>query len=269
MNLVNYHVHTSLSPDSEAQIYEMVSASIASGIEEICITDHCDLVDGYGKYNPDPLDLKLYFSHISSAQRLFGDKIRIKSGIELGEGIVDPDLADKIAGRPELDFVISATHNLEGMSDYFFLRFLSEKECRECIEEYLDAMLATAKLTDYDVLAHLTYPLRYMRTRDGWNVDFRPYDELMRELFHVVVGRSKGIELNTSGYKNNGGEPMPPKYLLDMYKDCGGEIITIGSDAHKPEMIAAGLRDGYELLRETGFNYITIYDKREPEFIKI
>lgn len=269
MYLVNYHAHTNYSPDSEARLYEMVAAAIAAGIRELCITDHCDIVDGYGKYSPNPLDLDLYFNSISSAQRLFGDKIKLKYGIELGEGIVDAKLANRIAARPELDFVISATHNLEGMRDYFFLRFISEKECYERIEEYLESMLATATHTDYDVLAHLTYPLRYMHARDGWNVDFRPYDELLREIFAVVIGRGKGIELNTSGFINNGGEPMPPRYLLDMYKNCGGEIITIGTDAHKPELIAAGLPDGYELLRQSGFEYLTVYTRHEPEFIKI
>ena len=46
----------------------------------------------------------------------------------------------------------------------------------------------------------------------------------------------------------------------------GGEIITIGSDAHTPEGIANGFNRAAEVLSECGFKYYTIFENRLPEF---
>ena len=108
-----------------------------------------------------------------------------------------------------------------------------------------------------------------MRVRDGVDVDLRPFDERVRELLGHVVARGRGIELNTSGYLNCGGEPMPPEYLLRLYRSLGGEIVTVGSDAHVPERMASYLAEGMELLRHVGFRYVTVFTGRKPEFIKL
>jgi len=49
----------------------------------------------------------------------------------------------------------------------------------------------------------------------------------------------------------------------------GGEIITIGSDAHKPENICGYFNRAEEVLKECGFKYYTIFEKRVPEFKKL
>ena len=48
--------------------------------------------------------------------------------------------------------------------------------------------------------------------------------------------------------------------------DCGGEIITLGSDAHQAEQVARTVPLGEELLRRAGFRYITTFASRRPEF---
>jgi histidinol-phosphatase (PHP family) len=60
---------------------------------------------------------------------------------------------------------------------------------------------------------------------------------------------------------------MPPAYILRQYRDLGGDLITIGTDAHEPQHMASGLEQGMELLRQTGFRYITLYKHRNPQQI--
>ena len=54
--------------------------------------------------------------------------------------------------------------------------------------------------------------------------------------------------------------------MLKLYRSMGGEIITIGSDAHVPEHIGFHFDEAQELLRSCGFRYFTTYTRRKPEF---
>lgn len=57
--------------------------------------------------------------------------------------------------------------------------------------------------------------------------------------------------------------------LLELYRDCGGELITLGSDAHRPEDVGKGIAQAQELLRTVGFRYFTVYHRRTPQFIRL
>jgi histidinol-phosphatase (PHP family) len=64
-------------------------------------------------------------------------------------------------------------------------------------------------------------------------------------------------------------ETMPPVSLLRLYRECGGEIITIGSDAHQKEYVGLYQKEAGELLQEAGFNYLTTFTCRKPEFHRL
>jgi histidinol-phosphatase (PHP family) len=65
------------------------------------------------------------------------------------------------------------------------------------------------------------------------------------------------------------GELLPNETLLRRYKELGGELITVGSDAHIPSDVGKDVDTACELLKEIGFRYITVYKNREPIQIKI
>ncbi|MPN15026.1 hypothetical protein SDC9_162355 [bioreactor metagenome] len=88
-------------------------------------------------------------------------------------------------------------------------------------------------------------------------------------MFKILREKGRGIELNTSGMRQKLGEPMPPVSLLKLYRDCGGEIVTVGSDAHRSCDVGKGIPQGYDMLKEAGFSYVTIYKQRKPEFIRL
>ena len=64
-------------------------------------------------------------------------------------------------------------------------------------------------------------------------------------------------------------ELHPCTAVLKRYKELGGEIITIGSDAHKPENLLHHFSRAKAVLEECGFKYYTIFEKREPQFISL
>ena len=63
--------------------------------------------------------------------------------------------------------------------------------------------------------------------------------------------------------------PNPNPEIIKRYKEFGGEIITVGSDAHTPEYIASNFDIAKDILLDCGFRYYTIFKSRKPEFLKL
>ena len=61
--------------------------------------------------------------------------------------------------------------------------------------------------------------------------------------------------------------PLPD--ILARYKEMGGELITIGSDAHVPEKIAGRFEETAEILQSLGFRYYAVYSDRKPQMLPL
>lgn len=265
---VNYHFHSLCSFDAEHSLVDMCAAAERFGVTELCLTDHCDLIDENGRIN-DSWDWKNIDAQIAQARERFRGKLNIRRGIELGQAILRPEAAERVLSEPGIDFVLGSMHNCRSGLDYYWIDFQTEQQCYELMEEYLQCLLELSRTDYFDSLAHLTYPLRYMRGRSGLKVDFRPYDDLVYEILKTLVHRGKALELNTSGYRNNSGEPLPPEYILGMYRGLGGDLITVGTDAHEPGHMNDGLEKGMALLEHCGFRYVTLYENRKPRQVPL
>ena len=57
--------------------------------------------------------------------------------------------------------------------------------------------------------------------------------------------------------------------MLKRYHELGGEIITVGADAHKPEHVAYDFDKVSNILKDAGFIYYTVFENRVPAFIKL
>ena len=49
------------------------------------------------------------------------------------------------------------------------------------------------------------------------------------------------------------------------YRELGGEIVTVGADAHRPEHVAYDFERAGEILRSCGFRYLLAGIYEEPE----
>lgn len=256
--------------DGHASMADMARAAAEAGLAQLCFTDHCDLLDENGRPNPAPFDWAAEDAAYGAALEAVDGRIDLRLGMELGEALEDPALAARLLAHRPLDFVIGSQHNLPGQADYYFQRFSSVPQCEALTASYLEQLIALSRHPAlYDVIGHITYPMRYMRWRDGVPVEFDREGDRTGALLRSVIEQGRGIELNTSGYVNCGGAPMPHEAILRRYRAMGGEIVTVGSDAHVPERISQGLADGMALLRRCGFRYFTVYRDRTPEFLPL
>lgn len=266
------HSHSHASPDGHGTVSEMALSAISKGLSELYVTDHCECHGFFERDNlPDDVlyyNYKCYESERQEAIKLYGDRIRLPRAVEIAQGHESPDVYRDIL-RTEFDFVIGSLHNLRGETDFYYMKdFHSVEYCNGLLKRYISELFETIALGGFDVLAHLTYPLRYMKYKYGFDVSLDTYRAEISDMFRTLIGSGRGIELNISGLRG-GNVTYPGMSELKLYRSLGGEIITVGTDAHKPEDVGAHLDDGYAMLREAGFKYYTLFHARKPEFIPL
>ena len=100
--------------------------------------------------------------------------------------------------------------------------------------------------------------------------EYAPYGELIDEILKLIIGKGKGLEINTSSFRYGMGDlTTPSAAILKRYQKLGGEIVTFGSDAHFPKDIAFMYDWAVDFLCETGFKYLTVFEQRRPAFVKL
>ena len=263
MYAVDYHLHSRHSFDGQESVEAICRAALARGRQEIAITDHLDIFSD--RPFEATLDVAACFAEIRQAQETFAGQLIIRTGVELGQPQANPADAARFFAEFSPDFVIGSIHNMENDVDLYDYDWSGLDEFK-VYDHYLDWLMELARDYDFDVMGHLTYPLRYVYEARSVRFPLERYTDRFAELFRLLVQRGKGIECNTSGYAQKIGESLPPLELLRLYHDCGGEIITLGSDAHQAEQVARTVPLGEELLRRAGFRYITTFASRRPEF---
>ena len=130
-------------------------------------------------------------------------------------------------------------------------------------------MYDLANFDHYDVLGHLTYAQRYIVKTFGPQFELRRFEEKIRAILGRVIANGRGIEINTSGLRQGLGFTMPDYWVAGIYRELGGEILTVGSDAHYPEHVGANIPEVTEALREIGFRYLTVFRERKPVMVPI
>jgi len=268
----DFHVHSNISLDSREPMANSIQAAIDLGFDAICLTDHFDLIAAEvpGKrIGAEMHDVWIRsYAEIEAARAQFGDRIEILLGMELGEAVQDLTSAKSAASTPGLDYLLGSIHAVTGIKDFYYLDYPDLATCLSLAEVYLDENIALVKDGYLDCLAHVGFLNRYTVPL-GFRIDFMLFEEKLRHLFRLLVESGRGIELNTSGLRQGVGSAFPSLPILRLYKECGGEIVTVGSDAHCAAHVGRHFDEAYDLLQEAGFRYQTIFRQRKPTFIPL
>ncbi len=268
-NRIDLHMHTKSSFDGNYSAADMTKSAVKNELATIAFTDHFD-VDFYERHNLGVRQQTSY-EDICSAQESFGDKIRILRGIEMGQPTYDIALTEESLERYEYDFVIGSIHNPRNQPDYgdFNYASLSQAEIYAMLDNYFEEELLLAKWNRFDTFAHLTYPMRYIVQAGRNDIELDRYDDITDEIFKVIAANGKALEINTSGLRQPIGKTMPTENYVRRFRELGGELLTLGSDAHFTEHVGAGIDSGYEIAESCGFKYVTYFKGRKPVQVKI
>ena len=268
MYLADHHIHSCCSPDSEAPLSEMLRAAQAAGLSDLCATDHCDLLDLDGG-RVTGLDWAPILTQYQAARGDCPAGVKLRLGLGAGRCPGGPGLRRRHPLRrgPGLCYRLPSTTSAPptGGKDFYFLDYTTPRACYEALDDYFDSLAQLVHLDCWDTMGHIIYPLRYMQKIPGHPVTLERYQDRLRALLTGVAQAGRAIEVNTwCGRTVTQWQP-----LLELYRDCGGELITLGSDAHRPEDVGKGIAQAQELLRTVGFRYFTVYHRRTPQFIRL
>lgn len=267
--IADFHLHTDHSGDSTAPMETQIRAGLARGLSYMCFTDHYDPEFPYENV-PDvaagtfELDYNSYRQEFLQMRNRYGDRIDLRFGIEIG---LQPHLGDYLRSyfstHAEYDFIIGSNH-LCGGTDPYYPAFLESITEEEALSLYLEDTLKNIKaFPDIDSCGHLDYVARYLPHRDV----FYTYDrfaDLIDPILRELTDRGIALEVNTApllkGFRYF--NPLPD--ILKRYREMGGDLITIGSDAHVPEKIAGCFDKTAQILLALGFTHYAVYKERKP-----
>lgn len=273
----DFHTHSSNSGDCDTPMNEQILSAINKNIDFLCITEHMDIdyplpseefMDDYCDFN---LDAKTYHDEYLKMKAKYEDSnpdFALYFGVEIGmqEHLTDKN-NDFVKSQP-FDFVIASAHLLNGL-DPFYDNFWKGKTDSEVYREYFESIYKNICLfNNFDVLGHLDYIVRYGRTKD-MNYSYSDYADIIDSILKKLIELGKGIEINTGGLKDGLKYTNPCPDIVKRYHDLGGEIITIGSDAHKPGFIAYEFSTAEKILKSAGFDHYNIFVNRKPVNINL
>lgn len=255
--------------DSEADPLEEILAAKSRGIDDLIFTDHCDCnyeLATLPGMDPWPfLEVEEYWKYMNDLRNTSGYDFGI--GVEIGQSTQALERANGVIASHEWDFVIGSLHNMKNDYDFSLIDY-STRNVDKTFKDYFEELYDTAKINNFSVLGHLYYPIRYVLAQ-GLELDLSKYDAEMHDILKVVAQNGKGIEVNLKGFDPAKGNLIPNLKYVKMFREVGGEIITVGSDGHTPDAVGQYVTEATEMIKEAGFNYVSKFRKMKPTFERI
>lgn len=265
--MYDFHLHSNFSMNSKASMDSMCISAIEKDLKGICFTDHIDL-----DVTSNKLDFKFrvvdYLKDLRSMKYRYKKKLQVFSGVEIGMQTHLLDRYDDIIESYKFDFVIMSIHAL-GENSMFIGDYLDNVDPLEALDTYYNTMYECVKSYDnYDVLGHIDFIDRYFLDKSHMP-KFDKVFPLIEEILKLVIKNGKGIEINTSSLRHGLDYLHPKLSILKLYRDLGGEIITIGSDACSPQSVGGDLKLAENLLKNLGYKKAYIFKERKKFPINI
>lgn len=276
MIISDFHTHSSNSGDCDEKMQSQIEAALNKGIKHLCITDHNDFdyPDPLPKYIDEScsflLDVDTYYNEYLKMKDKYctnsSNDFNLYFGVELGMQLQVVEENKILATKYPFDFIIASSHVLYH-EDPYYPEFYEGRSEIKINNDYFESIYENiCEFNDFDVYGHLDYIFRYGKTK---TYNFNDYRDVIEPILKKIVSMGKGIEINTCGLRNNMKYPNPSPEILKMYKDLGGEIITVGSDAHSSKHVAWEFNIAESILKNCGFEYYTIFKNRKPDFLKL
>lgn len=261
--IVDFHVHTDNSYDGNHSATFICEKAELLNLRAVAFTDHCEVDRCITDYPHERAVFQTYFE-IAKVKSAFKGKLLVLNGIELGQPTYAPEIAERILSSQNFDVVIGSIHNLRNGFDPYYGESFTEDETKSFMTEYFDEMIELCKWGNFDVLAHLTYPLRYFYAKSSILVDLNDYKKQVDEILTLIAKKDIALEINTAGLRQKLNRLQPETDIVKRFKELGGKYISVGSDAHYAQDLAKGIVDAYKSAYDAGFNSITLFQNRSP-----
>lgn len=262
----DFHMHSDFSADCKTPADQMIRQAIELGLDGICFTEHHDLEV------PADLDFSIdfdrYFSRMQDLREQYQGQIQLQIGMEFGLQMQLSSVLQDLTKTYPFDFIIASQHFVDHADPYYPV-FFEGKEERIAYEQFFQEQYETLiRFKDFDTLGHMDYIVRYGPDQNKY-YSYKAYADYIDPILNYLIENGKCLEVNTGGYRYGLGETNPASDVLKRYRELGGELITVGSDAHTPDYIHYEFDRTCEALLQLGFRYYTVFEQRQPTHLPL
>jgi histidinol-phosphatase (PHP family) len=264
---INYHLHNQYSADGRGSTEETLHSAIDLGFEEICFTNHVEVLDPEtSEWAVDLVEARERFEHqqheIERLQPEFPE-LRILLGVEYEFRPEWVETLDALTDSVDFDMIIGSVHVVDGyqVSGGSVGGYFKDRDIAETYGRYFEVVEEMLEWGGFDVVGHLDLVKRFGAKYYG-PFDATPFESQVRGILDKMVGKGLGLEVNTSGVVQAPAEPYPGLDILKWAKEAHVATVTIGTDSHVPTSFEQGWEVGDLLLRRAGFTEITLFSHR-------
>ena len=256
----DYHVHSNNSCDCRIPMADMCRAAIQNGIPEIAFTEHFNRKPEdmcYEKYDPAP-----YFRDLEACRAEFGPQgLIVKAGIEVGEMHLYRDQVNAVLNAWPYDLVLGSLHWNNGES-VFERSYFQKRDLPGAAREYFAELTEMVEAGGFNIMSHLDV-IKRMGYQVYNHFDITELEEYVRPVLAACIKQGIAPEINTSALRMAVKQTHPTLEAIRWYREMGGELLSIGSDSHRPDQLGFGLDRAIELAREAGFSSLTKFAGRK------
>lgn len=275
--LTDIHTHTKFSHDGKSTPQQMADCAVQKGMLFYGISEHFDYdleVDS-GRVLQSRESEEEYFHTCRHLQEDYAGCLNVLIGGEFA--YTNTEKAHTMYAftqekyRP--DYVINSVHCPLGSGvDYctkqHFYKDGVLREKGEAYREYLFAVKASLFAPyAYDIVGHITYPIRYAPYEDR-GMTIAEFGAEIDEILSIIIEKDKILEINSST-KGLSDICLPNAEILKRYYALGGRKVSYGSDAHGEDRLCDKREEVVTLLKEIGFTAITVPCKGEHIEVKL
>lgn len=254
------HCHTIHSPDAsrESTFEAYIASAEKKGLSHLTFTDHVDYEANAKIFDQIP-DFTAFKNALNSVQK--NTKVKLQMGVELG---YQPHVLNRmkaLVSAHDFDLVILSVHYVKGLDPYDGSLF-EGRSLDEALTLYFETVLEAIQAFDnFQILAHMDYVFRYLKTGlEGIKLDH--FSSILEAIFKTLIDKNKVLEVNTAPYRKPYAVNEPVYALIKRYYDAGGRLISLGSDAHHPDDLAADFHPAAKRLQAIGFQDVIFIENQ-------
>ena len=261
--MFDYHIHSRVSFDSGVSAIDCAIAAREQGLTEIAFTDHYDFNSEKDGHH-DLFTAEDYFKEYGNIHL---DGLSIKRGVEFGLTEWNAHELSAFNQQFKPDFIIGSVHYVDGFDPYYE-DFWIGKDTNAAYLRYLEHTLCCCKAhSDFDVLGHINYICKSLHNPTRSPLNYLDYSDICDDIMRDLIHKGRGLEINTSGI-DRVGAPLPDATFLRRFRELGGEIVTVGSDAHTADRVGQYIPEALATIKDI-FGYVCTFDRRHPIFHKL
>ena len=277
---LDLHVHSTQSCDGESSIADYARHAADRGLTDITFCEHVDFDPRdptTGLFDAGRYDKEFQAALLPARPSDEGSppEVGLHQGIEITyQSRREAEIRRWLDCRC-WDMVVLSVHVVDYPDGWAIVSeresagaFFSAHDERRAYAPYFEELLCAAQSGLGDVLGHFDLVKRYGVAHYG---PFLPeaYEAEVRAVLRAAILHGIGLEINSSGLRQAPAELYPGRTVLRWYREMGGEILTIGSDAHHVTHLGAGCAEAVDLARSVGFRAATLFHQRQLRWVDL